>query len=291
LTKGGPVKPYEEMLEMADLDLVSVCLPNVLHAPASINALKAGKHVLCEKPLTVDAASAEKMVDAAQRSGKRLAMSLNFRHMGSARMVKAAAESGELGEIYHGKGGMLRDNSIPRGWFHRKEFSGGGPLLDLASHILDVTWWVMGKPRPVAAFGATYAEFGPRGVGQGTWGVGYEEGPFDVEDLALGIIRFEAGQTLFVEVSWVINAKPTTYSYVCGTGGGATVHPEPEIVRTDGTPIEGGMMPDEDPPARFVKDLIAGKPSVGPVEDGLVVMKMLEGIYRSAAAGAEVRID
>ena len=282
---------YEEMLKMPELEAVSVCLPNAFHAPASIAALEAGKHVLCEKPLTIDVASAEKMLEASQKSGKRLAMSLNFRHGGNAQMLKKVADAGELGKVYYGKGAMLRNNSIPRGWFHRKEFAGGGPLLDLASHILDVTWWIMGKPKPVAAFGSTYAEFGPRGLGMGTWGVGYEEGPFDVEDLALGLIRFEDGQTLFVEVSWALNIKPITYSYVCGTEGGASLYPEFEVFKTDGTPIKMEPIPDQDPKVRFVQDLLAGKPAVGPVEDGVVIMKMLEGIYRSAEAKQEVKID
>jgi len=281
---------YRKMLKMPDLQAVSVCLPNVLHASASIAALEAGKHVLCEKPLSINAASAERMVRASKKSGTRLAMSLNLRHTGNAQALKNVADSGQLGRLYHGKGGMLRNNAIPRGWFHRKKFAGGGPLLDLASHILDVTWWIMGKPKPVSAFGATYAEFGPRGLGKGGWGVGYEEGPFDVEDLALGLIRFEDGQTLFAEVSWVINAKPVTYSYVCGTEGGASLYPALEAFKTDGSPLKMEPMQDWNPPVKFVQDLLAGRPPVGPAEEGIVVMKMLDGIYKSAGAGREVKI-
>lgn len=281
---------YEEMLEVSDLEAVSVCLPNALHAPASIAGLRAGKHVLCEKPLTVDVKSALEMLETSRITGKRLAMSLNLRHGGKARMLKAAADSGELGEIYHGKGGMLRNNAIPRGWFHRKKFSGGGPLLDLAPHILDVTWWMMGRPEPVAVSGATYAKFGPRGLGMGSWGVGWEEGSFDVEDFALGMVRFRGGETLFAEVSWALNQRSGKYSYVCGTEGGASLLPELDAFRTDGTPIEMDEMVDENPPARFISDLLADRPALGPVEDGVVVMKMLEGIYRSAELGEEVRI-
>jgi predicted dehydrogenase len=282
---------FNEMLDMPDLEAVSICLPNSLHAPASIAGLKAGKHVLCEKPLTIDVASAVEMLETSRKTGKRLAMSLNFRHGGNARMLKAAADSGELGEIYHGKGGMLRDDAIPRGWFHRKKYSGGGPLLDLAPHILDVTWWIMGKPKPVAASGVTYAKFGPRGLGMGGWGVGWEEGPFDVEDFAMGMIRFENGETLFTEVSWALNYQPITYSYVCGTEGGASLHPDLDAFKTDGSPIEMDPLPDEDPPTRFISDLLAERPALGPIEDGVVVMKMLEGIYRSAEKGEEVKIN
>jgi predicted dehydrogenase len=281
---------YSRMLELPELDAVSICLPNFLHAPASIEALEAGKHVLCEKPFAVNAEQAEDMVSAAEKSGMRLAVSLNLRHSGEARALRKAAESGKLGRIYHGKGGMLRDNAIPRGWFHRKELSGGGPLLDLGPHILDVTWWIMGKPKPVSAYGATYAEFGPRGLGKGTWGVGYKEGPFDVEDFAIGLLRFEGGETILVEASWVLKAKTITYSYVCGTEGGATLLPDLEAAAADGTPLEIEPLPDLEPPARFVDDIISDKPFVAPAEDGLSVMRMLDAVYKSSESKREVSI-
>ena len=116
---------YAEMLEMPDLEAVSICLPNVLHAPASIAGLRAGKDVLCEKPMTIDVASALEMEDTSRKTGKRLAMSLNLRHSGNAKMLKAAADSGELGEIYHGKGGMLRNNAIPEDGSTGRNFPAG----------------------------------------------------------------------------------------------------------------------------------------------------------------------
>jgi predicted dehydrogenase len=125
----------------------------------------------------------------------------------------------------------------------------------------------------------------------GDWGVGWEEGPFDVEDFAMGMIRFENGETLFAEVSWAINSKQVTYSYVCGTEGGASLHPDIDAFKTDGTPIKMDPLPDEDPPTRFISDLLADRPPLGPVEDGVVVMKMLEGILRSAERGEDVRIE
>jgi predicted dehydrogenase len=282
---------YREMLGLGDLEAVSVCLPHALHAPVSIDALKAGKHVLCEKPMSVDAASAEGMLKVSIESGSRLAMSLNLRHTGRARALKKLVESGGLGRIYHGKGGMLRDNAIPRGWFHRKDLAGGGPLLDLGPHILDVTWWIMGRPVPVTVSGATYAELGPKGVGMGSWGVGWEEGPFDVEDFALGLIRFEGGQTLLVEASWALKAKMGTYGYICGTEGGAALYPEAEAFGLDGTPIELDIGEDEKPPARFVDDLLAKRTFVAPAEDGVTVMKMLDAVYRSAESGREVSLE
>jgi predicted dehydrogenase len=282
---------YREMLGLDEITAVSVCLPNALHAPASIDALKAGKHVLCEKPMSTDAASAERMLIASVESGARLALSLNLRHTGRARALMDLVESGHLGRIYHGKGGMLRDNAIPRGWFHRKDLAGGGPLLDLGPHILDVTWWIMGRPRPVAVSGATYAELGPKGVGMGSWGVGWEEGPFDVEDFALGLIRFQEGQTLLVEASWALKAKMGKYSYICGTEGGAVLYPEVEAFGLDGNPIQLAIGEDEKPPARFVDDLLEKRPFLAPAEDGVTVMKMLDAVYRSAASGREVLIE
>ncbi len=281
---------YHELLEIPELEAVSICIPNVFHAPASIAALEAGKHVLCEKPLAVNADQAELMVRKSRETGKRLAMSLNLRHKGSSLMLKKAAEDGQLGEIYYGRGGMLRDNAIPRGWFHRKEFAGGGPLVDLASHILDLTWWIMGRPDPVSAFGSTFAKFGPRGLGMGSWGVGHQDGPFDVEDLGVGMIKFEGGQTLIVEASWVVNIETRTYSEVSGTEAGGSLLPDLNVKKTDGTPLQMEAEEDQDPRLRFLKDLIHGNPALGPGEDGLMVTRMLDAIYDSAETGKEVEL-
>lgn len=279
---------YEEMVKLDELDAVSVCLPNMMHMPASVAALEAGKHVLCEKPLAANAEQAAKMVAAAEKSGKTLAMSLNFRYQSSALTAKKLIEAGELGEIYYAKTGMLRNNSIPKGWFHVKEKSGGGPLLDLAAHVLDVTWWLMGCPEPVSASGSTSSKLAAAGKGMGSWGVGYGDGPVDIEDLAVALIRFKDGQSLFVEVSWALNSPPVTYGHLFGTEGSVTLFPDFTLHKPSAQAPE--MEPGKDRINEFVHNILDGTKPLGPGSDGMLVMRMLDAIYESAATGKEAAV-
>ena len=276
---------YEVMLRLSELDAISVCLPNAMHMPVTVAALEAGKHVLCEKPLAANAQQAAKMVEAAEKSGKILAMSLNFRYQGKALTAKKLIEAGELGEIYYAKTAMLRNNAIPRGWFHVKERSGGGPLLDLASHMLDVTWWLMGRPEPVSVSGVTFAKLGVAGEAMGTWGVGYGDGPVDIEDLAVGLIRFKEGQSLLVEVSWALHSPPTEYSRIFGTKGGVSVFPDFAIHKPSASVPQ--MEPNKDRIREFVRNVLDGTEPLGPGSDGLQIMRMLDAIYKSAETGKE----
>lgn len=279
---------YEEMLKMDDLDAVSVCLPNVMHMPATVAALEAGKHVLCEKPLAANAKDAEKMVSASEKTGKTLAMSLNFRYQASALTAKKLIDAGELGEVYYAKTAMLRNNSIPKGWFHVKDKSGGGPLLDLAAHVLDVTWWLMGRPEAVSASGSTFAKLGVAGKGMGSWGVGYGDGPVDIEDLAVGLIKFKDGQSIFVEVSWALHSPPVTYGHIFGTEGGLSMFPDFALHKPSAETPE--MEPGKDRIQEFVNNILEGTEPLGPGSDGLQIMKMLDAIYRSAETGKEATI-
>ncbi len=281
---------FNEMISLKELDAVSICLPNVMHAPMSISALEAGKHVLCEKPLAVNAKQAQEMVDTAKKTGKILAMSLNFRYEGRTLTLKKLIESGTLGDIYYAKTAMLRSNAIPRGWFHVKERSGGGPLLDLASHMLDVTWWLMGRPEPVSASGFTSSKLSSSGKGMGTWGVGYGDGPVDIEDIAVGLIKFKDGKSIFVEVSWALNGPPFHYCYLFGTEAGASLYPDFAIYKEpaiQAPPVE----PNKDRIREFVRNILDGTEPLGPATDGLQVMKMLDAIYKSAETGKEAFIS
>ncbi len=278
----------EEMLKLEELDAISVCLPNALHEPVTVAALKAGKHVLCEKPLAANAKQAANMVAAAEKSGKVLAMSLNFRYLNTSLTAKKLIEAGELGEIYYAKTAMLRNNAIPKGWFHVKERSGGGPLLDLAAHVLDVTWWLMGCPEPVSACGSTFKKLGVAGKGMGSWGVGYGDGPVDIEDLAVGIIKFKDGQSLFVEVSWALHTPPAQYCHLFGTEGGLTVFPDFAIHKPSAQIPQ--MEPGKDRIREFVRNILDGTEPLGPGRDGLKIMKMLDAIYKSAETGKEAVI-
>ncbi len=213
---------YEKMLKEADLDAISVCTPNSLHAPVAIAAFQAGCHVICEKPIATSAKEGEKMVEAARAAGKIFMMAFNNRFRGDTQVLKKFIDDGVLGDIYYAKTGWLRRRGIPGigGWFTTKAMSGGGPLIDLGVHVLDLALHLMGNPKPVSAYGSTYAEFGPKMPGGDK---------YDVEDLASGLIKFQNGATVLVEASWASNIAQET--------AGLDVHQCPNQARASGAQL------------------------------------------------------
>jgi len=288
---------YHEMLKLAELDAVSVCLPNYLHAPVTIDCLRAGKHVLVEKPLAMNAREGERMVQAAAAADKLLLIALNNRYRGDTGVLRRYIDQGELGRIYFGKCGWVRRGGIPRGWFGVKAKSGGGPLIDLGVHMLDLAWYLMGRPKPVRASGVTYSEIGAKGGGQGSWGVGHGAGKFDVEDLAVGLVRFAGGQAIQVEVSWATHVERSrSFLDLYGTIGGATLEPQLRIftdkfgTAVDLAPAAPNVSGHEMEAVHFVECILGRAQPISPGADGLTVQRMLDAIYRSAATGKEVAI-
>jgi predicted dehydrogenase len=287
------------MLDKLEVDAVSVCLPNTLHAPVAIDCLQAGKHVLCEKPLSTSAAIAQTIADAADASGKNCMVGQVNRFRNDARYLKEVVQSGSLGELYYTHAGWLRKRGIPGmgGWFTTKKMSGGGPLIDIGVHLLDLAWWLNGCPRPIAASAATYAKFGP--AGRGNWGAPSSGGTFDVEDLAVGLIRFDNGLTINLEVSWALNTRQENEMWVqlYGDRGGAEWG-EPtgifteiagrssnsEVSTPPNDPWQGEMQ-------HFIDSILDNTKPDPDAAQGVAIMKMLDAIYDSAAQGAEVKID
>ena len=217
---------YKEMLKLEELDAVSIAVPNYLHAPMSIDALKAGKNVLCEKPMATNLKDAQAMVDAAEKAGKRLMINMCQRFHPAPFTLKKFIKKGLLGKIYYGKSAWLRRKGTPvidmpttgimgRGeWFVQKDKSGGGALMDIGVHMYDVAWWLMGSPKPVFVSGSTYAELTPERF--------KEKGIFaDVEELASAFVKFENGATLLFEVSWDSHMEPEVSFSLFGDKGGA----------------------------------------------------------------------
>lgn len=217
---------YEEMLQKADLDAVSVCTPNKFHAPVTIAALEAGCHVLCEKPPAITAAEAKAMVDKAAETGKKLTFGLHQRFQSEVQACKRLIDGGELGHIYAVRVDALRRRGIP-GWgvFTNKELQGGGPVIDIGVHMLDVALYLMGYPKPVQILAKTYQEIGTRpGVGvMGEW----DWDNFQVEDLAMAMIKFDNGASLLLESSFAQDMEELERMGVrlSGRNGGATVFP------------------------------------------------------------------
>jgi predicted dehydrogenase len=287
---------HRKLLAADAVDAVSVCTPNNTHMPLTVAALRAGKHVLCEKPLAMNGRQARQMVEAARRARRILMTAQSMRYSGKARFLKQVAESGRFGELYYAKGVMLRRAGIPRGWFQDKKQAGGGPIIDLGVHMLDLMWWIMGNPRPVSVFGVTYDHLGRSGQGMGGYGVNYRPAGFSVEDLGAAIIRFADGRAVGLETSWATHTEEAFSMRFFGTKGGAQLYPNLVLYETakgtafDISPHPGGGDGYAGETAHFVSCLQRGEQPISPGSQSVVVMDMLDAIYKSASTGRAVSL-
>jgi predicted dehydrogenase len=289
----------EKMLKLDELDCVSICTPNYDHKTSALKALKAGKHVLCEKPMAMNAREGQQMVNAAEAAGKQLQISLNFRFRPEVQFCKRVIEEGAIGTPYYGRSQSIRRRGVPSwGVFGQKKLQGGGPLIDIGVHCIDWTWYLMGCPRPVAVSGQTYETIGatPGHIGQfGVW----DHKTYDVEDFATALVRFENGATMNVESAFCVNLdKNQMGCHVAGDKGGVST--DPVTVQTsiaghlvDGTPnhLQGGKLKTHWLSVEgFVKAIAAGKEVPIPASQVLWVQKIIDAIYKSAERGKEVEI-
>lgn len=295
---------YRDLLQLKEVDAVLITVPNFLHAQVAIEAMKAGKHVLCEKPMAVNASEAERMVWAQKETGKTLMLALNNRFRRDVQYLKAYAEAGEFGEIYHAKCGWMRRAGIPGwgGWFTTMAQSGGGPLIDIGVHMLDLVLYTMGNPQPVSVVGSTYTKFGNSGQASSrVWGIANPQGIFDVEDLATAFIRLGNGATLTLDVSWAANIeKEKVFLNLIGTKGGASLENEKGVsIYTEKFAILEDMHPQvrfDDEEARiemwrhFLHCVRTGEQPITTPEQGMMINKILDAIYESSQKGREVLI-
>ena len=278
-----------KMLENDDIDAVSVCLPNFLHAPISIDALNAGKHVLCEKPPARNAQEALAMADASRQNNKTLMYALVQRFDGSTQQLKRLVREGKLGEIYFGKAGYVRRRGVPvgkEGWFVDRERSGGGALIDIGVHALDCVWWLMNSPRPVEVMGTSYSHFKH---------LVPDDIKYDVDDATFAQIRFENGATIILETTWALNLPGDNYIKVAGTKAGATLSPFTLYTEEDGReldkPLDAPSINSFDEEVKhFVGCIIDGTEPISSAQQGIMLMQMLDGIYESAQKGRSVPI-
>ena len=297
---------YKDLLALPELDAVDICTPNYLHSVIAVEALERGLHVFCEKPDAVSVSEAEKMQAAAEKSGKVLMVMRNNRYMPISTFTKKYIADGNMGEIYAARCGWQRRRGIPGkgGWFTTKAQSGGGPLIDLGVHMIDLTMWLMGNPKPVAVTGCTYCKFADTDVSDSEdskFGEKAASGTFDVEDLAMGFIRFENGACLQIEFSWASNIDAESRFFelrgtkagakwsslnnrlaIYSEAYGATVDYLPQIDNTQGIP------PHEANLRHFADVVLNGTDPMFIPQQGVNMVKILEAIYRSAETGKEV---
>ena len=304
----GVTKLYTDPNEMFaddEIDIVDVCTPNNYHAPLSIGALHAGKHVICEKPLAPKPEQILEMIEARDKSGKLLMCAQSSRYSGASMAMKKEVDKGVLGDVYHARCWMLRRSGVPaRPGFIMKEHSGGGPCIDIGVHVLDLTLWLMGNPKPVAVTGVASAELAHQPGAFSTMGRSAGDIPdvFDVEDFAAAFVRFENGATLVLETSWMLHHGQDSdrQIWLYGTKGGAHL-PKCEVYYSDNETKQhynyqlqntGDRMKSHALECvEFARAVAQGKPSPVPAEQSLQVMAILDGIYRSQEAGKELRLD
>lgn len=307
----GCFTDYNTMLAKTNLDIVSVCLPNALHKPASISALNAGAHVMCEKPMAITTAEAQAMLQAAENNQRHLMVSYNYRYRADSHWMYQMARGGHLGKIYHANVSWRRETGIP-GWglFANKAMSGGGALIDVGVHVLDLALWMLGFPKATTVSGQTRTAFGPASMK--TWGRENGdpvEGGFDVDDGAVGFIRLGNDAHIVLQATWGEHNEPQEDRIrveLQGTKGTAImnignyvkentlrfyteIENEPVVVtpRTRSKKPEGhtGLI------AETLASLRAG--AVPPTDgaQGLAVTQILEALYLSAERGHEVALS
>ena len=283
---------HHDLLTMPEIDAVSVCTPNNFHAEPTIAALKANKHVICEKPIAGNAVDGQAMVDAQKVSGKILQIGLQSRFGTEARTLRRLYEDGLFGHIYYARAMTIRRRGmglVPT--FMQKSISGGGPLIDIGVHELDVLLWMIGYPKPVEAFGYATRKFGHRHdiVHDGDW----DRSKFDVEDFAMGVIRFENDLTVNLETAWACHYQGMGGSFFMGDLAGASYHPmriytdqDGEMIDYEPKPVTGFSGEFESFHQAIRQDL----PSPVPAEEVLMTAKIFDAIYESSRIGRSVPI-
>ena len=293
---------YKELLADPEIEGVSICVPNNMHAPIAIDALNAGKNVLLEKPMTLNQKLAQDIIDAKNKSGKLLQMGMVWRQMAEAQAVKAQIESGVLGDVYHIHVRLIRRRGIPGlgGWFTTKACSGGGGLIDIAVHFLDLVMWETGYWEPTKVSAKVYSKFGRDMKNYhyiNMWaGPPNYEGTFDVDDYAAGFVRFGKQATLSFEVAWACNAQVESYIEILGDKGGVKIGEKDTVLLTelDGKLADIKLDYDKtrDPfvgEMQKFADAVQGKGEVAATgEEGLIAMKLLDAIYRSSEEDREI---
>ena len=296
---------YKELLKDETIDVVHVCTPNRSHSFITVDALEAGKHVMCEKPMAINPEEAKKMVDAANRTGKMLTIGYQNRQRKDAKYLKAEADAGVFGDIYYAKATALRRRAVPTwGVFINEYEQGGGPLIDIGTHALDLTLWTMDNYKPKYCVGTTYHKLNDQKESANVFGQWKPE-EFTVEDSAFGFIVRENGATINLESAWAINMTDTkeACTTICGTKAGAkmidqgvleingvnhnTMYESRPNLDGKGVPFydAGSYDPAYEEAQQWIDAIRNGtKPTVLP-EQAYCVTQILEGIYESAKTG------
>ncbi len=291
----------KEMFQREKPDAVSICTTNSTHVPLAMLAIEQGADVLVEKPLAIESSEAWRLVEAARASDRICMVGMTHRYRNEADAVKRYVDAGELGDIYYAKAKILRRRGTPTGWFTDKSKSGGGPLMDIGVHVLDLAWWLLGQPTAKRISGQLVQGVGRYDTVASRWKSADEQNQdnsvFDVEDFASAYIRFENNLVLQLEVSWAVNGPQDDALKVdlFGTKAGISIDPLTFYSERNQIMLESNMTtvkndPYKDEINHFVDCIARHVQPLSPVEQGARVVEMLQGIVRSSELQREIEL-
>lgn len=301
---------YKELLKDASIEDIHVCTPNREHSFITIDALESGKNVMCEKPMAKTYAEALKMCEAAERTGMKLTIGYQNRQTAENLYVKKCADDGEFGEIYYGKALAIRRRAVPTwGVFLNEEEQGGGPLIDIGTHALDMTLWAMNNYEPAMVVGQTFRKLADKEEQGNDWGM-WDPEKFTVEDSAFGFIKMKNEAVINLEASWALNfADPKEACYmICGDKGGADtlngarlnyIKNQRQVIETPNLKAGGAAFfeghsngsPAEVEARKWIHAIRTGEDTDVLPRQALCVTRILEAIYESAKTGKPVYFD
>jgi len=294
-------KNFEDAIADPTINVIDVCTPNYLHVPMVIAALKAGKHVCCEKPMSINGAEAAKVIDAIKGTDLKLLMAFCYRFRPDLQYIKKQIENNVLGNILFSKVSLFRQHGIPGmgSWFTTKELSGGGAIADIGVHFIDLAHWLVGMPKVKTVSAYTSDAFGKRGLCGSAWGVTVPGGPFDVDDLACGQLRYEDGTLMQFETSWAAHTKDTASCTILGDKGGliweldggkVTFFSMDGDIHVETTPkLENihGHITELD---HFINCIKNNKQCDCSVSDGVEMMRVIDALYKSTKTNKEEEV-
>jgi len=298
---------YKQLLAMEDIEVIHVLTPNISHAVISIDAMEAGKHVMCEKPMAKTSAEAKAMYEAHVRTGKKLTVGYQNRSKAQSLLLKKMIENDELGEIYYAKAVATRRRGVPTwGVFLDKEKQGGGPLIDIGTHSLDLILWLMNNYEPHSVVGSVFQKLKDTENAANEWG-SWDPEQFEVEDSAFGYVKFKNGAVVSIETSWALNIAKSEGSYLCGTKGGADFHDGLringerdgslflnviDVKATEREQFRGENLTDFEYEAKqWISSIVNDTDPLVKPDEAMVVSAILEAVYLSAETGKTIYFD